>query len=91
MSMYPLQSTNGKYVDYFGRQIEIGDKVAFAEADSHGTLQRYKSGIVAELITWKNELKEDRCKLINVQDRDMIYKDCSKMCDHLIIIRKYNE
>ena len=89
--MYPLQSTNGKYVDYFGRQIEIGDKVAFAEADNHGTLQRYKSGIVYALTTQNGELKKDVCKLTNVQDRDMLYKDCTKMCDHLIIIRKYNE
>ena len=91
MSMYPLQSTNGKYVDYFGRQIEIGDKVAFAVADNHGTLQQYKSGIVTGFITYKSELRQDSCKLTNVQDRDMIYKDCTKMCDHLIIIRKYNE
>ena len=91
MSMYPLQSTNGKYVDYFGRKIEKGDQVAFAVADRNGTLQCYKYGIVKEFITYKSELRQDSCKLTNVQDRDTIYNDCTKMCDHLIIVKKHFE
>ena len=91
MSMYPLQSRNGKFVDYFGRKIENGDHVAFAVADRNGTLLCYKYGIVAGFITYKSELKQDSCKLTNVHDRDMAYNDCTKMCDHLIIVKKHFE
>lgn len=86
-----IRSTNGKFVDYFGRQIEIGDEVVFAGTSYGHGIEYYATGIVVDLMTFKNENKDDYCKLKNVYDgrHEVSSYIMKKACSGCVILNKY--
>lgn len=84
-----LGSTNGKFVDYFGRQIEVGDEVVFAVTSYGRSIEYYETGIVDGLMTFKNG--DDYCKLKNVYDgqHEPSSRIQKKACSGCVILNKY--